>query len=317
MNRVITRPPKKKSRRRLPFVVAAVAAVLLAFVGLSFVLRGGDNGETTVQASNDGQDIRAVPTSPQAPATDMSRRPGGLSEGAAPASAVVADAPARRFPLPLRAHAGVEDYFGTGRLYGQVHVGVDFSLKGLAAPPVVSVCDGSVDSVETSQSLGLHVVLDCGDDWHLIFGFLQTVSVAAGDAIETGTDVGLSSEGAHLHVELRYGGQPVDPANHMDVPRRVVIPPTPTPTPTETPQPTSTPRPGVTPAATAATIGTTGPTTAAPPTSTPTPGPTSTPTATATVTNTPTITPTPTWTPTPTRTPRPALPTPTPRPVSR
>lgn len=299
----------------MPFAVAATGAVLGLAV-LFFALRSGNEDGTVAEASNEADTARPVPTTSQPSTSDLSRRPGGLAEGAAPASTIRDDAPARRFPLPLRAHAGIEDYFGTGRLYGQVHGGVDFSLKGLSAAPVLSVCDGAVASVESSQVLGLHVVADCGEDWQWIAGFLREAKVAVGDSLETGVEIGVAADGAHLHVELRYGGKPVDPANHMDLPRRVVIPPTPTPTPTETPEPTPTPRPGVTAVATSVTGGGTSsenPT----PASTPTPGPTSTPTATPTVTNTPTITPTPTWTPTPTRTPRPAQPTPTPLPVSR
>jgi murein DD-endopeptidase MepM/ murein hydrolase activator NlpD len=212
-----------------------------------------------------------------------------------------------RFGLPLRAHAGVEDYFGTPRLYGQVHGGVDFSLAGLAEIPVFSACTGVVVSVGESPTLGTHVVVDCGDGWSFVAGFLAEAAVGAGDRAAPTTRIGQGTPGGHLHVELRYEDVAVDPAAYMDLPRRVILP---TPTPTPTPRPTST-------ATRAASTGTGG---AASPavTATSRPNePTSTPTATPTITNTPTITPTPTWTPTPTRTPRPLAPTPTPLPRSQ
>jgi len=226
------------------------------------------------------------PESPPAPPSSELRANGG-----------------RRFSLPLRAHAGVEDYFGTPRLYGQVHGGVDFSLAGLSDIPVYSACVGVVTSVDQSATLGLHVVVDCGDGWSFVAGFLDSAAANPGDDAGPDIEVGLGRPGAHLHVELRYQEVAIDPAGYMDLPRKV-IPPTPTPTSTPTPTGTATRTP---------VRGTPG----VAPTATPTPRPnepTPTPTATPTITNTPTITPTPTWTPTPTRTPRPAASTPTPLP---
>ena len=298
-------------QRRWPLVAGVVVALGVAASVAVLAFGGGDDGP----ADEDGQGVAAVTTrgpDSQSGGPNLSKRAGGLSEGAVipPANAPVppaAELRARggdRFALPLRAHAGVEDYFGTPRLYGQVHGGVDFSLSGLAEIPVYSACAGMVASVDESPTLGTHVVVDCGDGWSFVAGFLAGTTVRAGDDAGPATEIGKGTPGGHLHVELRYQDVAVDPTGYMDLPRRV-IPPTPTPTPT--PRPTST--------ATRTTSTGRGGAAATTATATPRPNePTATATATPTITNTPTITPTPTWTPTPTRAPRPPTPTPTPLP---
>lgn len=298
-------------QRRWP-LVAGVAVALGVAASVAVLAFGGGHDSP---AGEDGQGVAAVTTrgaNSQAGEPSLSKRAGGLSEGAviAPANAPVPPAAelrasgGERFSLPLRAHAGVEDYFGTPRLYGQVHGGVDFSLAGLAEIPVFSACAGTVASVGESPTLGTHVVVDCGDGWNFVAGFLAQTTVGAGDGASPTTEIGKGTPGGHLHVELRYQDVAVDPAGYMDLPRRVILP---TPTPTPTVRPTST----------ETRVASTGAGSAGAATATATPRPnqlTATPTATPTITNTPTITPTPTWTPTPTRTPRPAAPTPTPLP---
>lgn len=298
-------------KRRWPILAGGALAGMVVVVVAAVVLRGGGS---TPQPVDDGPGVAAVSTrgpDAQSETRDLSKRAGGLSEGAVTPAAAPSPPGTElranggdRFSLPLKAHAGVEDYFGTPRLYGQVHGGVDFSLAGLSEIPVFSACVGAVTSVGQSPTLGAHVVVDCGDGWSFVAGFLGETAVQAGAGAGPSGQIGLGTPGGHLHVELRYQDVPVDPAGYMDLPRRVIPP---TPTPTSTPRPTST-------ATRTASTGTAG----SAPSATPRPaGPTSTPTATPTITNTPTITPTPTWTPTPTRTPRPAASTPTPLPRSQ
>lgn len=241
---------------------------------------------------------------------DLARRPGGLVEGAVnlpdvdpqPPPAELRANGGRRFAVPVKSYAGIEDYFGTPRLYGQRHGGIDFSFAGLSDISVTASCRGTVTEAGESDQLGLYAVVDCGEGWSTVYGFLQSRAAVKGDAVSPGFEVGRGADGEHLHFEIRYNGVPLDPVPYIDVPPRFL--PTATPTATSTPLPaTSTSRAvnGTSPTATA--------------TSTPTlaPGqPTPTPTDTPTITPTATITPTPTWTPTATRTPaRQATPTPT------
>lgn len=300
----------RKPARRPWLPVAAGVAVSLGVVALILVMefRGGSGTGTTTNGERTLSSASATPTPPSD--ARLANRAGGLTEGAivppasppAPPASELRENGGRRFALPLRAHAGVEDYFGTPRLYGQVHGGVDFSLSGLDEVPVFAACAGVVAAVDESPTLGSHVIVDCGDDWTFVAGFLASTEARSGMAVDPATVIGEGTPGGHLHVEVRFRGVPIDPAGYMDLPRRVIPP---TPTPTNTPAPTRT----AVPAASTATQ----PSSPAGATPTP-PGPTSTPTATPTITSTPTITPTPTWTPTPSPTPRRATPTPTPLP---
>lgn len=303
------RAAKRARRPWLPITAGVVVSIGVVAIILVMELRGDSGAGSTSNDERAGFSASATPTPPAD--ARLASRAGGLTEGAivppasppTPPASELRENGGRRFALPLRAHAGVEDYFGTPRLYGQVHGGVDFSLAGLDDVPVFAACDGVVAAVDESATLGSHVIVDCGDDWAFVAGFLASAEARGGMPVDTAAVIGKGTPGGHLHVELRFGGVQVDPAGYMDLPRRVILP---TPTPTNTPGPTRT----ALPAASTATRP------AAPAGATPTPpGPTSTPTATPTITNTPTITPTPTWTPTPSPTPR--RPTATPPPLPR
>lgn len=303
------RAAKTRRRRWLPFL--AGAGVSASVVALILVMEfGGGAGSRDAASTGEPPGSAAAATPTRAPDARLANRPGGLREGAilpvasppAPPESELRENGGRRFALPLRAHAGVEDYFGTPRLYGQVHGGVDFSLAGLDDVPVFAACTGLVSAVDESATLGRHVAVDCGDGWTFVAGFLASAGVRSGMAVDPATVIGEGTPGGHLHVELRFQGVPIDPAGYMDLPRRV-IPPTATPTSMATPARTAVP------AASTATKPASPSGAAATP-----PGPTSTPAATPTITRTPTVTPTPTRTLTPSPTPRRPTATPTPLP---
>ena len=163
MNRVVTRPQRKKRRSPLqsPVAIGIIAALAGVLLFLAYVNLLGDAGDEEKALPSTVRSPGAAATVASEGQPDLSRRAGGLSEGAVSADLVERDPPGRKFPLPLQAHAGIEDYFGTSRLYGQTHGGVDFSLRGLNQAPVLSVCDGTVATVEESAQLGLHMVIDC------------------------------------------------------------------------------------------------------------------------------------------------------------
>jgi len=300
-------PARRQAHRWLIAGSALVLCVASATV-LAIAMRElGDRGDSQSAASTTESPTATVT---RAVGPDLSKRAGGLAEGAVPPpntrptppSSELRENGGRRFSLPLRAHAGIEDGFGTPRLYGQIHGGVDFSLAGLTEAPVYSACTGVVAAVEESPTLGLHVMVDCGGDWTFIAGFLQRASVLKGDGTGPAYEIGRGTPGGHLHVELRYQAVSIDPAGYMDLPKQALAP---TPTPTPSPTATLSPTPEATPESP-----TVEPQPSAPPTVT------STPTNTPTITNTPTVTNTPTWTLTPTKTPPPPKPTLTPLPVA-
>lgn len=241
---------------------------------------------------------QSTPVSGNAAASALlSTFPGSQSslEGAVPPIMAAVELPtaeqlAGKFVLPVADWTAVLDVFNEQRRGDLVHGGVDIGLAGRASSPVRAVCRGAIASVTSNDSYGLNVVVDCGDGWTVILGFLGTTTVSAGDPVNADTFIGLSDPaGGHLHFEMRYRDIPVDPRQVVDLPDTPRPPDTPTPPPA-TLSPTLIPAPG-TPVPVSST---TSPTVT--PSSTPTPGP---PTATATRTATPT------WTPTPRPTPRP------------
>lgn len=289
-------------QKRWPVMVGAGIALLLGSVIVALSL--GASGEESPEPNASGHELALGRTATVT--RDLEKRPGGLLEGAknltepstAPPTSERRAAGGRRFALPLKAYAGIEDYFATPRLYGMRHAGIDFSLAGLSNVVVASSCDGTVLSTGQTDELGMHVIVDCRDGWSTVYGFLQSLNVNAGDVLKQGAEVGRGAAGEHLHFEIRFLDAPVDPEGYVDVPPRET--PTPTPTATSTIAPTKAAAANSTPIATAINTSTPAP---APPTPTPS--------------NTPTITPTPTWTLTPTRTPqKAATPTPPP-PISR
>jgi murein DD-endopeptidase MepM/ murein hydrolase activator NlpD len=207
-----------------------------------------------------------------------------------------------RFSMPLAAWDRVTDRFGAPRGYGLIHGGIDLAVGGHV--PILGACTGTVLEATYSGSYGNYVYVDCGDGWTTLYGHLSSLTVEAGDSVDSGTGLGYSgstgySTGEHLHFEIRHFGVHVNPEHYLDF----KIPPG-TPLsdgPIVFPRNPRDAQPGASPGDPAPTP--------EPPTATPTVTNTPTPTATPTVTNTPT--------PTPTVTPRPPTPTPTPRPVLR
>ena len=62
--------------------------------------------------------------------------------------------------------------------------------------------------------------MDHGNGVTSLYGHLSERNVKAGDKVKAGSRVGLSgntgnSTGAHLHLEIRENGKPVNPANYV------------------------------------------------------------------------------------------------------
>jgi murein DD-endopeptidase MepM/ murein hydrolase activator NlpD len=320
---------EKRSERRLaPMALLAGVPVLALFAWVGMCTMGGGSSPEPGGAALTGDSqpqVKPTELPKVAPTRDPAKKVAGENEGSGtllfnPEKPNISEyliAGGKRFKLPLSAHAGVEDYFGSARADGKIHTGVDFSLTGLKNVPVEAGCDGFVTDATTDDAVyGTHVTIDCGGNFTVILGWLQSVRVAKGNNVSKTTVVGTGETDGFVHVELRYKGVPFDPKDFMQIPGKEVIPWTPTPTPTLKPGETPTPEPTDTPVPVptqpnggsggSSGSGGSGPTQAPPPpTDTPTLGP---------PTSTPTITPTPTRTPFPTKTPVPPKNTPTPLP---
>ena len=94
------------------------------------------------------------------------------------------------------------------------------------APPgarVVSPCTGRVVFASPFRSYGLLLIVDCGGGWHAVLAGLDHFDAQAGDTVREGEPVGVmpswdpraGGSRPGLYLELRKGGQPVNPAPYL------------------------------------------------------------------------------------------------------
>lgn len=101
------------------------------------------------------------------------------------------------------------------RSYDVSHTGVDIGVP--EGTEVLAPARGLVVHAGPLQQLGYVVCLDHGDGWSTLVAHLDRVTVKRRQVVEQGALIAWSgssgiSTGPHVHIELRYKGQPVDPA---------------------------------------------------------------------------------------------------------
>jgi murein DD-endopeptidase MepM/ murein hydrolase activator NlpD len=142
--------------------------------------------------------------------------------------------PPFRLSYPLdAAHSSFTDSFGQRRSGGRRHHGIDMFAARLT--PVYAAADGVVTRIDQSRLAGRYLVVDHGDGWETAYmhlnndlpgtdngrapitmtfaeGVIEGAEVTAGQLIAWVGDSG-NAEGTtpHLHFELRYEGQALDP----------------------------------------------------------------------------------------------------------
>ncbi len=98
------------------------------------------------------------------------------------------------------------------------HKGVDFAVP--VGTAVFATADGRVSSIETrGQSSGLSITLKHGD-YETFYGNLDKVLVRPGATIERGDIIAFSGDSGlsfapHLHYEVRYKGESIDPVPYF------------------------------------------------------------------------------------------------------
>lgn len=127
--------------------------------------------------------------------------------------------------LPDRSKYNVSSSFGyrTDPVYGggENHGGQDFAMK--VGNPIYTTGDGVVESTTFSfNGYGNEVVIDHGFGYKTRYAHLSIISVAEGMTLKRGDCIGESGNsgkttGAHLHYEVIYRGQRVNPMNFLDL----------------------------------------------------------------------------------------------------
>ena len=101
------------------------------------------------------------------------------------------------------------------------HNGVDFAMK--PGNRLYATGDGVVESVKFELfGYGNQVIIDHGFGYKTRYAHMKTVNVVEGMKVKRGECIGLSgnsgrSSGPHLHYEVLYKGNFVNPANYFDL----------------------------------------------------------------------------------------------------
>lgn len=95
------------------------------------------------------------------------------------------------------------------------HNGIDFI--GEIGTPVIATATGVVKSVEKNPLWGKKIVIVHSKDISTVYAHLGEIKTTQGKKVKRGEiigEIGLSgiSSGPHLHYEILYKGEPVDPA---------------------------------------------------------------------------------------------------------
>lgn len=106
----------------------------------------------------------------------------------------------------------------------QMHSGLDFA--GPSGTPVMATAAGVVTRAGTQAGYGRIVVIDHGNGIETRYGHLRRVNVAVGDEVTVRQVVGQlgstgRSTGPHVHYEVRFQGQALDPLPFLEAGRHV------------------------------------------------------------------------------------------------
>ena len=100
------------------------------------------------------------------------------------------------------------------------HNGVDFAMK---PTPLYATGDGVVETIKFDlMGYGNQVVINHGFGYKTRYAHMSVITVVEGMKLKRGQCIGISgntgkSSGPHLHYEVIYKGEPVNPANYFDL----------------------------------------------------------------------------------------------------
>lgn len=101
---------------------------------------------------------------------------------------------------------------------GSVHYGLDISGSGFYGRSIYAARAGTViDSGDFGDGYGNKVIIDHGDGFSTVYAHNSVCVVSSGDYVSKGQLIAYAgstgySTGPHLHYEIRYYGEKIDPA---------------------------------------------------------------------------------------------------------
>ena len=100
----------------------------------------------------------------------------------------------------------------------KMHSGMDFTAP--VGTPVYATADGTVETAAKSvRGLGNRIIIDHGYGFKTLYAFMDQLSVRNGQNVKRGEIIGTVgnsglSVAPHLHYEVHFNGQPVNPVNY-------------------------------------------------------------------------------------------------------
>lgn len=106
------------------------------------------------------------------------------------------------------------------------HYGMDIDLE--TGDPVVAAFDGKVRIAKKSSSYGNVIVVRHSNGLETYYAHLSKINVEVDQNVYAGQPIGLGgntgrSRGSHLHFEIRYLGQPINPTDMISFDERKLL----------------------------------------------------------------------------------------------
>ncbi|MFC7310186.1 M23 family metallopeptidase [Streptomyces monticola] len=123
---------------------------------------------------------------------------------------------ARSFVLPLSSYTISTTYGQAGSMWASgYHTGLDFAAP--TGTPIKATHTGTIKEAGWSGSYGYRTVLELEDGTEIAYNHQSSMNVSVGQKVTTGDVIGRvgstgNSTGPHLHLEVKSGGELVDPA---------------------------------------------------------------------------------------------------------
>jgi murein DD-endopeptidase MepM/ murein hydrolase activator NlpD len=127
--------------------------------------------------------------------------------------------------LPFRQEHGVSLRFGASDPFGGTHTGEDFGM-----PEGIDILASAPDFSQTYvDKNGALVIMINHNAFYTFYGHLSSFNVKDGQFVERGQLIGKSgntglSNGPHLHFEVDYGYNPVNPEDYWIIKNKPQVP---------------------------------------------------------------------------------------------
>ncbi|WP_297518880.1 murein hydrolase activator EnvC [uncultured Clostridium sp.] len=155
----------------------------------------------------------SIGTTPQPPASGGTSGSGDSSDGGSANSQGFI----KPLSAPVTSSYGPRTHPITGAV-GTFHRGIDYGAAG--GTPIKAIAGGVVTTAGWNSSFGNMVVVDHGNGYTSLYAHARALNVSAGQRVSQGQVLSFvgstgNSTGNHLHLEMRYNGSHVNPANYI------------------------------------------------------------------------------------------------------